>query len=392
MTILLEISVAFIGIVFVIYALYFILVLRTEKKKEYIEKLTKVIEKPINPEELPSVTVLIPVYNEEKTIYAKMKNTSEFNYPLDKIEVFVLDDNSTDKTREIANSAFKDFNLNGKILQNVTRKGVNYSYNQAVAQVNSEFILTTDADAVIPSDSLLKTVKVMVNFEDVGGVAVRMIPVNNKTTAATRTAVAYADSYTSMLVAESAIVSTFPGSTSCMLIRTSAFSPISVSYGSSDGNISLSIIKKGFKFILAPCIEYHEPISTALPELMKQKTRRATRLIQSTLFNSNVLFTPKYLEFSRIIFPLRLLMMTLCPILTLSSIILLLAFAYYASLPLLVGLLVSATLVLVLGSKFNIKILNLITSFLTHQLYLCVGFLLSFKKMTVWGKIERKTS
>ncbi|MCK4434721.1 hypothetical protein KAU92_04460, partial [Candidatus Bathyarchaeota archaeon] len=252
-----------------------------------------------------------------------------------------------------------------------------------------EYILTTDADAIIPPDSLLKAVKVLLNLKDVGGVAARMVPVQDKTTSATRTAIAYADSYNSMLIAESAIISTFPGSTSCMLMRKSAFSPISTSYGSSDGNISLSILKKGFKFILAPCIDYYEPISQKLFEQRRQKIRRAARLIQSTLLNLDMLFAKKGREFSRTIFPLRLLMMTLCPVLALASIFLFLAFAYLTSLLVFGILLFCGALVFTLGIETNIKTLNLVASFLIHQTYLCIGFALSFRKMSVWEKIER---
>jgi len=392
MIILLELSLVFIAVVSAVYGSYFFLVLRTGKKKEYVEKLRMIVENSIDPEELPNVTILIPAYNEEETIYAKIKNISELNYPLDKIQVFVPDDNSKDKTREIAKSAFKDFGLDGTILRNAKRKGVNVSYNRAVAEAKSEYILTTDADAIIPPESLLKAVKVLMSLKDIGGVAARMVPVHNKTTAATRTAVAYANSYNSMLVAESAISSTFPGSTSCMLMRKSAFSQISTSYGSSDGNISLSFIKKGFRFILAPCIAYYEPISQRLLELRRQKVRRATRLIQSALLNLDVLFARKSREFGRIIFPLRLLMMMLCPILALSSIFLFLAFTYFMS-PVLFGILLLCTaLILVLGVKTDIKILNLIVSFLIHQAYLCMGFILSFRKMNVWERIERKVA
>mgnify|MGYP001120650812 CR=1 FL=1 len=389
MIILLKLSLVFIGVVSAVYVSYFILVLRTGKKKKYVKKLRMIVESLINSEELPNVTILIPTYNEEETIYAKIKNISEFNYPRDKIQVFVLDDDSKDKTREIVKSAFNDFGVKGRILRNEIRKGVNTSYNRAVAQANSEYILTTDADAIIPPDSLLKAVKVLMNLKDVGGVAAKMIPVHDKTTTATRTAVAYANSYNLMLVSESAISSTFPGSTSCMLMRKSVFSPISTSYGSSDGNISLSFIKKGFRFILAPCIAYYEPISQRLSEQRRQKIRRATRLIQSTLLNLNILFTRKYKEFGRIIFPLRLLMMTLCPILALSSIFLFFAFTYFTSLLLFSILSLCIALILMLGIKTHIKILNLIVSFLIHQVYLFIGFLLSFRKMSVWERIER---
>jgi cellulose synthase/poly-beta-1,6-N-acetylglucosamine synthase-like glycosyltransferase len=392
MIILLELAISFFAVVSLIYVVYFVFVLRTKRKEEYVEELSAIVGSIISRDELPKVTVLIPAYNEEETMYAKIKNISEFDYPHDKIEVFVLDDSSTDKTREIVESAFKEFNVTGRILRNETRRGVNYSYNQAVAQVGSECILTTDADAIIPQDSMLSLVKILTNLTDVGAVAAKMVPIHNKTTVATRTADAYADSYNSMLLAESAIFSTFPGSTSCMLMRKSAFSAISTSYGSSDGNISLSIIRKGFKFILAPSIVYYEPVSQRILEQRRQKIRRATRLIQSTLLNSRaMLFSGRYKQFGRRIFPLRFIMMTLCPVLIISSIFLFLIFAYFFSSLLFVAFAASIALVLILGIKTDIRALNLVASFLIHQAYLFTGFLLLYRRMSVWKRIERES-
>jgi cellulose synthase/poly-beta-1,6-N-acetylglucosamine synthase-like glycosyltransferase len=376
---------------FFVYSLYFIFVLRTGKKAEYAERLSEIIATSVAPETLPKVTVLVPAYNEEQTIYAKMKNISEFDYPHDRIEVFVLDDCSTDRTGEISERALIDFHLEGRILRNETRMGVNTSYNRALEQVGSPYVLTTDADAVIPPESLLKATKIMLSLEDVGGVAARMIPVHNKTTATTRTAVAYASSYNSMLEAESALSSTFPGSTSCMLMRVAAFSPIPTSYGSSDGNISLAIFRTGFRFIFAPQIEYYEPITENLMEQRRQKIRRATRLIQSTLLNRKIIFNRQYGIFGRTIFPLRLLMMTVCPSLLLLSVVSYLIAAYLFSATVFISVALLLGLVLLLGAKTNTKILNLIASFLIHQVYLVTGLLLSRRKMTVWKKIERRS-
>ncbi len=392
MLLLLVLSLAFLGIVSAIYLLYSLLVLHTSKKREYVELLEKIVQSPFKRADLPNVTILVPVYNEEETMYAKMKNISESDYPLEKIEVLVLDDNSTDKTGEIAQKAFGAFGLKGKILSNDTRRGVNALYNSGFEKADSEFILTTDADALMLPETLSKSVKIMLSLDDVGGVAAKMTPIHNQTTASTRTAEAYTDAYYLMLEAESAIFSTFPGGSSCMLVRKSAFANIPPAYGSSDGNISLTIIKRGFRFILAPCVPFFEPVSQKFGEMRRQKIRRATRLIQATLLNRDILFSDKYSEFGKTIFPLRLLMMTLAPPLALASILLLLAFAYTTSL--LVGsiLLAAAIIVLLLGTQTNFKMPRLIVSFLTHQIYLFAGFLLSFKKMNVWPHIERLQS
>ena len=392
MLLLLVLSLVFFGTVSAIYLSYFLLVLRTSKKSRYIELLDSIVRSSSEEVDLPKVTILIPAYNEEETIFDKMRNISEFSYPLEKIEVLVLDDCSTDNTRKIAQDAFRTFSLKGKIIPNEKRCGVNALYNIGFEKANSELILTTDADALLLPDTLSKSVKIMLHLQDVGGVAAKMTPTHTKTTVSTRTADAYTDAYYSMLEAESAIFSTFPGGSSCMLVRKSAFSNISPDYGSSDGNISLTIIKRGFKFILAPCVPFLEPISQRFGEMRRQKVRRATRLIQATLLNRDILFSTKYCEFGTTIFPLRLLMMTIAPPLTLLSILLFFAFACTLSIPVTCLLIAAAISVFLLGTQINVKIPRLIVSFLIHQTYLLVGFSLSFKRMNVWRHIERVQS
>jgi len=50
---------------------------------------------------LPFVSVIVPVYNGEKTIGQCIESLLAQNYPLDKYEIIVVDNNSKDKTAEI---------------------------------------------------------------------------------------------------------------------------------------------------------------------------------------------------------------------------------------------------------------------------------------------------
>jgi cellulose synthase/poly-beta-1,6-N-acetylglucosamine synthase-like glycosyltransferase len=373
-----------------VYVAYSALILRTRKKDAYFRFFDETIKKPVNPESLPPVSILIPAYNEAETIYEKLKNISEFTYPKDKITIFVLNDASTDQTVELAQKGFNDFKLNGQILHNEHRTGVNVSYNRAMAQMKSEYVMTTDADAIIPPESLLNLTKILLEKTDVGALAAKMIPAFNNVTSATRTADAYSNSYNSMLLAESAIASTFPGSTSCLLMRRVAYSSISTSRGSSDGNISLTIIRNGFKFLLAPNIVYYEPVTEKIMEQRRQKIRRATRLIQSVVLNRNIRSGNNKNSFTNIIFPLRFLMMTVCPIILLLSTLLFFLSILVISPSVFATLLLISTITIILGVKGSFEVPNFIVSFIIHQLYLCVGLILSYRTMPTWKKIERK--
>ena len=390
MLFLLELATLFFIGATAVYAIYFILVARTHEKKKYLKKLDSLIESQIAPDDLPVVTVLIPTYNEAEVISQKMRNIAELHYPRGKLKVLLVDDDSTDRTREIVQKAFVDCGIDGTVIHKKERTGVNTSYNQAFEQIRTEYVLTTDADAIIPTESLLKAVKILVRERELGGIAAKMMPLNDNRTPATRAAVAYSDSYNAMLEAESSISSTFPGSTSCMLIRRAAFSPMPSSRGSSDGNISLSVIRNGFRFISTPQIVYYEPLAQRMVEQRRQKVRRAARLIQSTLMNADMLFASKYEEFGRKIFPLRFLMMTACPVLFFASLVLFIVFAFLTSVSIGAVLLLLMLALLLIGTKTNIKSFNLVTSFALHQVYLIIGLVLSFKSMSTWRKISRK--
>jgi cellulose synthase/poly-beta-1,6-N-acetylglucosamine synthase-like glycosyltransferase len=55
---------------------------------------------------LPSISIIIPVHNEELVIERRLTNISETNYPKEKMEVIVTDSGSDDRTREIIFEGF----------------------------------------------------------------------------------------------------------------------------------------------------------------------------------------------------------------------------------------------------------------------------------------------
>jgi hypothetical protein len=192
-----------------------------------------------------------------------------------------------------------------------------------------------------------------------------------------------------MVVAESAIHSTFPGYTACMVFRRSAFSPMVTDYGSSDGNISLMIIRKRLRFIFVPEILFYEPVSGGFAEQKARKVRRAARLIQSTLRNRDMLFNSRYGDFGRLVFPLRFGMMIICPpALLLGSICVVLP-TMLMSLPL--GLLIISTFSCIAywGIRGTGHEMGFFGAFLAHEFYLLLGLLQSPRKRAFWSKDQK---
>lgn len=90
------------------------------------------------PRKLPLVSVVITTKNEEKNIERCLRSIKNQSYPQNKIEIIVVDNNSTDKTKEIAE----------KFTEKVFNKGPERSAqrNFGIKKAKGKYILFLDAD------------------------------------------------------------------------------------------------------------------------------------------------------------------------------------------------------------------------------------------------------
>ncbi len=121
----------------------------------------------------PTVTVLCPAYNEEKSIKKKLESFINLNYPKDKIEMIVISDDSTDKTNEIVNEFVNKYK-NIKLIIQKPRKGKVSGMNMVEPMINSEYVLSTDATSIFDKDAVINLVKIMLADKKVGFVAGHM--------------------------------------------------------------------------------------------------------------------------------------------------------------------------------------------------------------------------
>jgi len=108
----------------------------------------------------PKVTMIIPAYNEEKSIGKKIEDSLALDYPQNKLEIIIVSDGSTDKTERIA-STYKVPKL--KIFSFKERRGKTACQNFAVREATGEIIVFSDTNALYKSDAILKLVR---NFAD----------------------------------------------------------------------------------------------------------------------------------------------------------------------------------------------------------------------------------
>ena len=118
---------------------------------------------------LPSVSIIIPCYNESDFISECLKSVINSDYPQSKIEIIIVDGLSTDSTRDIINSYAKRYPFI-KILNNPKRITPS-ALNIGIKAAKGEIIIRLDAHASYSEDYISKCVKNLVEYEadNVGG-------------------------------------------------------------------------------------------------------------------------------------------------------------------------------------------------------------------------------
>jgi len=117
-------------------------------------------QKTESPAELPSVTLIIPAYNEEAVLEAKLQNALSIDYPGDRLEIVVASDGSVDRSVSIARS----FEPQGvRVLPFEQRRGKASVLNDAVAASTSDVICLCDANVMFRPDALQRLVARLVD-------------------------------------------------------------------------------------------------------------------------------------------------------------------------------------------------------------------------------------
>lgn len=109
-----------------------------------------------------SVSVIVPVYNEERTIVLLLERVKAVSIPGATLEVIVIDDGSTDATREILDNRPE---LYAKFIKHAQNCGKGGAVKTGLDAATGDFILFQDADLEYDPAEYSKLLKPVIEFD-----------------------------------------------------------------------------------------------------------------------------------------------------------------------------------------------------------------------------------
>jgi cellulose synthase/poly-beta-1,6-N-acetylglucosamine synthase-like glycosyltransferase len=105
----------------------------------------------------PSVTIVVPAFNEQRWIADKIRNLAALDYPKDLLKIIVVNDGSKDNTVGIAQAVIQEAICDTtyfEIHDHQDNQGKVARINQTVSSANSDIIALSDVSALISIDAL----------------------------------------------------------------------------------------------------------------------------------------------------------------------------------------------------------------------------------------------
>ena len=254
--------------------------------------------------DFPSVTIVVPCFNEEVNVSNKVEDIFRTRYPKDKMEVLFVDNGSTDKTVEFLENMLGSYSF--RLI--TSPPGKIKALNKAVAIASAEIIVNTDCDTSWSEDSLEKLIQPLA-CKNIGAVC-----------ATPRIKKLIFDSKLSYHIGEWIIRSLESELDTCssldgrlMAFKKSALGTMREDASIDDFEITLALRKKGFRSLALRDVMIEEDCVQTLTDELKQIRRRIVTSLLSIAHYRTMLLNPRYGFFGVFILPSRRLLPMFLP-------------------------------------------------------------------------------
>ena len=114
-------------------------------------------------ESFPTIAIVIPVHNGEEYLASCLESMRRQTYPHDKIHVVVVDNQSTDRTREVFEEEMSRPFEGHMDLVSLSFKGKAWALNAGIHMSNTDYVCNVDSDTILADDAIYNLVRAFVH-------------------------------------------------------------------------------------------------------------------------------------------------------------------------------------------------------------------------------------
>ncbi len=242
-------------------------------------------------DQLPTVSVLIAAYNEERVIEEKLKTILSSGYPTDKLELHIGSDASTDQTALLVKKYAADY-AHIHLHEFRERRGKPSVINDLVNSAKGEIVILTDANVLFDKKTIFNLVRHFRNSE-IGLVGANILNVGQMDDGISHQETSYIARENRIKYFEGirwgVMMGPFGG---CFALRRELFHPVPANFLVDDFYICMQVLKKGFICINELKAICYEDVSNDIRQEYKRKARISAGNFQNLHEFSEYLFKP----------------------------------------------------------------------------------------------------
>ncbi len=313
----------------------------------------------------PTVTIIVPCWNEQTTVSKTIHSILNLDYPKDKLKIVVVDDGSTDNTWEVV----QKFKNHPQIELHTKENGGKYTaLNYALGRLTTDLVGCLDADSYVHKDAL-KKIAVYFQDKEIMAVAPSIKLWEPKSVLQLLQKVEYGFGiFTRKMFHYMKAIYITPGPFS--IFRKEVFEklgPYKHAHQCEDIEIALRMQKNGFKIAHAHNAHVYTVPPATLKKLLKQRIRWSHGFIQNANDYRDMFFKKQYGNVGMLILPMASI-----------SIISVLFVSAVSVFSILQRILVEYTRIQTVGLSFRLSSINFDWFYVNTEFLALVGIVVSF--------------
>ena len=233
----------------------------------------------VSDQPLPTITILVPAYNEEAVIAAKVENCLSLDYPSELVDIVVVSDASTDNTDSLVTSYEREAPELLRLHRMNQRGGKTAGINAAMQTIKSDITVFTDTNVTLDVDSL-KHIASALSAPLVGGVAGQLTYVNPDASETAQSGGLYWR-YEEFIKRNEGLCGSIMGADGSIFAIKSRFYRQLPNHVMDDFCTSMGVVLQGHVFAFDPRIKAYEKSAEKSVEEFQRKVRIANRSFNS---------------------------------------------------------------------------------------------------------------